>query len=376
MVRRARTEEHENHERWLVSYADFITLLFAFFVVMYSISSVNEGKYKVLSETMVGVFNNPQRSLDPMQVGDVTRQASSSNTIDFIDAQNPLDVVSEKTGAEQRDETLDDIADQVRFEFGDLIDQDLISVKGNELWVEIELKSSILFESGSAVLGERAQPILQDITDILRPYENPIQVEGFTDNVPIYTEEFPSNWELSSSRAAAVVRLFANENISPTRMAAVGYGEFQPIADNTTEEGRQKNRRVVLVVSRDASRNKSSAVLDKNKDVKGGELPFANPKGLSQRESASESKKEPSIEDVFDFSRDKQGNQQQNVASSLQNSGSSAENLTQSGEQGVRESVVERQRQRQLNRISENLTIQPIRTEDGGLLFTQPATEE
>jgi len=376
MVRRARTEEHENHERWLVSYADFITLLFAFFVVMYSISSVNEGKYKVLSETMVGVFNNPQRSLDPMQVGDVTRQASSSNTIDFIDAQNPLDVVSEKTGAEQRDETLDDIADQVRFEFGDLIDQDLISVKGNELWVEIELKSSILFESGSAVLGERAQPILQDITDILRPYENPIQVEGFTDNVPIYTEEFPSNWELSSSRAAAVVRLFANENISPTRMAAVGYGEFQPIADNATEEGRQKNRRVVLVVSRDASRNKSSAVLDKNKDVKGGELPFANPKGLSQRESASESKKEPSIEDVFDFSRDKQGNQQQNVASSLQNSGSSAENLTQSGEQGVRESVVERQRQRQLNRISENLTIQPIRTEDGGLLFTQPATEE
>ena len=239
--RRRHQEEHENHERWLVSYADFITLLFAFFVVMYSISSINEGKYKILSETLTGVFNQPDRSLKPIPIGD----------------ERPRTTEPERTSVEEQPsdnaasaDSLERIADSVRDAFGDLIASDQLSVRGNELWVEIELNSSLLFPSGDAVPNEMAFTLIEKVAKILAPYENPVHVEGFTDNLPINTAQYPSNWELSSARAASIVRMLAMDGVNPGRMAAVGYGEFQPVADNATAEGRARNRRVVLVVSR------------------------------------------------------------------------------------------------------------------------------
>jgi chemotaxis protein MotB len=130
----------------------------------------------------------------------------------------------------------------------DLIDQDLIIVRQNQFWVEVEIKSNILFSSGSANLEPAAIPLLKKIADILLRFPNFIQVEGLTDNAPINTMVYPSNWELSAARAASVVHLFTKLGIRPQRMMAVGYGEHRPVSDNSTPEGRQKNRRVVLVI--------------------------------------------------------------------------------------------------------------------------------
>lgn len=243
MARRRNHEEHENHERWLVSYADFITLLFAFFVVMYSISSVNEGKYKVLSESLVGVFSEPERAIKPIPIGDERPRTTEPDRSMIEDSPNS----STSAGPS---EPLQQIASSMREAFGDLIASEQLTVRGNELWVEIELNSSLLFPSGDAIPNEMAFTLVEKVAKILAPYENPIHIEGFTDNLPINTAQFPSNWELSAARAASIVRMLAMDGVDPGRMAAVGYGEFQPVADNATAEGRSRNRRVVLVISR------------------------------------------------------------------------------------------------------------------------------
>lgn len=240
--------DQENHERWLISYADFITLLFAFFVVMYSISSVNEGKYKVLSETLIGAFDvveDKPTSADPIELGEYAK----NSMIDFPGQANKEgDLID--NDREQLNQ-LDELSGQVEAAFADLIKSDEIAINGNETWVEISLSSSLLFSSGSAKPNSAARPILEEIAGILSGYKNPIRVEGFTDNVPINSAVFPSNWELSAARSATVVRLLAQEGIDPERMAAIGYGEYQPIASNDSTQGRNQNRRVVLVVSKD-----------------------------------------------------------------------------------------------------------------------------
>ncbi|WP_349970497.1 flagellar motor protein MotD [Pseudomonas caspiana] len=245
MARRRRPEEHENHERWLVSYADFITLLFAFFVVMYSISSVNEGKYKILSEALVGVFNDSERSMKPIPIGE-QRPLS-------VKPAEPLVKDSEQVDAgigQSETDPLKEIADEVRAGFGDLIKSNQMTVRGNELWIEIELSSGLLFGSGDAMPSDKAFTIIEKVARIIKPFDNPIHVEGFTDDQPISTAQYPTNWELSSARSASIVRMLAMEGVNPSRLASVGYGEFQPVASNATVEGRGRNRRVVLVISR------------------------------------------------------------------------------------------------------------------------------
>lgn len=250
--------DQENHERWLVSYADFITLLFAFFVVMYSISSVNEGKYKVLSETLIGAFDVPEvppASSEPIELSEYV----NNSMIDFPEKANKEgDLISDENsdGGEPQSQ-LDELSEQVEGAFADLIEDNDISVNGNETWVEISLNSNLLFTSGSARPSSGALPLIQEIAGILEGYENPVHVEGFTDNVPINSGIYPSNWELSAARSATVVRLLAQEGVDPERLAAVGYAEFQPIASNGSAQGRSENRRVVLVVSRDLNIRRS-----------------------------------------------------------------------------------------------------------------------
>ncbi|WP_213875992.1 flagellar motor protein MotD [Pseudomonas sp. dw_358] len=244
MARRRRHEEHENHERWLVSYADFITLLFAFFVVMYSISSVNEGKYKVLSQALVGVFNDPERSVKPIPIGDEHVLTTKPTEQLVKDSDQPDAAISSPITP------LQSIANQVNDAFGDLIKSDQLTVRGNEMWIEIELKSGLLFGSGDAIPSDKAFTIIDKVAQIIKPFDNPIHVEGFTDDQPIRTSQYPTNWELSSARSSSIVRMMAADGINPSRMASVGYGEFQPIASNATAQGRSSNRRVVLVISR------------------------------------------------------------------------------------------------------------------------------
>lgn len=246
-------EDKDNHERWLVSYADFMTLLMAFFVVMYSISQVNESKYRVLSNTLTEAFNNPELSREPIQVGDIAR----SQPLNVIDAQKGgLDEKHGNTGDMEAhtDSTeknpLQAMAQRLEDKFADMIGQQKITVRGNEEWLEIELKSELLFKPGAANIQLEAELILQDIATVLVDYDTTVRVEGFTDNKPIQSDRFPSNWELSAGRAAAVVKMLARMGLDPHKLAAVGYGEFQPKASNVTEAGRAANRRVVLMVSR------------------------------------------------------------------------------------------------------------------------------
>jgi chemotaxis protein MotB len=278
MARKHHHEENHNHERWLVSYADFITLLFAFFVVMYSISS-DEGKYKVLTDSLEAVFNNTPDQKSPISmIENDANNVSSANhlfslpllTKEVLENHQPLVMASDDSLQDNKTQNvkiensdiatslpeknnLKTITSQLQESFSGLIEQDLLSINANDQWIEVDIKSSILFASGQASLSYSAQEVIQKIASVLVGYENAIQVEGFTDNVPIETSQYPSNWELSSARAAAIVRLMVDASIKPERLAAVGYGEFQPIADNESELGRQKNRRVVLVISKDLS---------------------------------------------------------------------------------------------------------------------------
>jgi chemotaxis protein MotB len=272
MARRRRShEEHENLERWLVSYADFITLLFAFFVVMYAISSVNEGKYRVLSETLNSVFMTTPTADEPIQVGERLRDVISDPDAPLAprphsgdgDSDVPSDAPGDLTGAGsgrdgtggegdggdfRHDGTVTRITDEILISMQEYIDNDLMTINQVGDRIEIEMKERMLFPSGQARLTRNALVPLRALSKTLRRVPSHLQVEGHTDNVPIATNAFPSNWELSAARAASVVHFLARQGVEPYRMAAVGLGEHRPIADNDDAQGRAANRRVTVVV--------------------------------------------------------------------------------------------------------------------------------
>lgn len=255
--RKKRVEEHENHERWLVSYADFITLLFAFFVVMYAISSVNEGKYRVLSDTMVEAFSEKVDEQGEQKMPLMSDQASQGEFVGRSQDKNLEAEQHEQQSQHQQNRPADIpptdnrmwvVASNLDSALQGFVDQGLVKINMQGDRVEVQLSSKMLFSSGSASLALEARKALRDIAIIIRPLDNEIMVEGHTDDIPISTQAFPSNWELSSSRAAAVVDYMSREGVDPSRMAAIGYGEFRPISSNDTPEGRAKNRRVTLVL--------------------------------------------------------------------------------------------------------------------------------
>ncbi len=248
MARRKPTShESDNTDRWMVSYADFVTLLFAFFVVMYAMSSVNEGKYRVLADTMNEAFKVAPKSPDPIQIGKENKVVSSAETTKTII--KPIKVLPKSQRTYKRE--MQQIAKTVSKSVQPLIDQGLIKVTKHDLWVEIEMNSKILFSSADSELEDEAFPALKALAEVLKKLPNSIDVEGHTDNVPIQNELFPSNWELSASRAASVVHLFTRYGVNPKRLSSIGYAEFRPVASNTTAEGRLRNRRVKIVVLAD-----------------------------------------------------------------------------------------------------------------------------
>jgi len=269
MARKKRHEEHANHEAWAIPYADLMTLLLAFFVVMYAVSSVNEGKYKVMAEAMTAAFGGPPRSVTPVQVGktqltgsDQDRPApltkgrisgpSQPTAMDPVtrlsamasQANMPLDKGRLQAARQQ----LESIATQLERALSPLVDRKLVLVRRADLWLEVQINSDILFTPGSATLDPLARDTLYKLADVLGGAPNPVRVEGYTDNRPINTYQFPSNWELSAARAASVVHLFSRSGMPEEQLAMIGYGEFRPIADNATVEGRNSNRRVLLVI--------------------------------------------------------------------------------------------------------------------------------
>lgn len=225
-------EPAESTDRWLVSYADFITLLFAFFVVMYSISNVNLGKYRVLSDSVSTAFSAQSNSPFPIgsQLGVSVQRAPIA-----VGLIGQTGLVSMQETAAKLDKRLQK-----------WVKKGMIAVNGNEKWLEIEIKSSLLFKSGDALLSAEAANVLSELTSIVKTTKNPLYVSGYTDDVPINTGRYPTNWELSAARSASVVRLLAQSGINPARMGAIGYGEYRPIVANDSAINRQKNRRVVV----------------------------------------------------------------------------------------------------------------------------------
>lgn len=269
-------EEHTNHEAWAIPYGDLVTLLLAFFVVMYAMSSVNEGKYRVLSDSLAAAFRGSPRTIQPIQVGQ--KSVGSGADINMTIVQQAMlegqpremlepatmqftDVISRKTrnAAEnayhaeaQHDsgavQELEEVATEVERAMSDLIRDQMIVVRRHGLWVEVEIRTDILFPSGVATLSTEAQQVIKQLAGTLKPFPNPIRVEGHTDNRPIKSAAFYSNWELSAARAASVVHLFTESGMDPRRLAVLGLGEYRPAQSNDTEQGRNINRRVLLVI--------------------------------------------------------------------------------------------------------------------------------
>ena len=291
--KRRHEEEHENHERWAIPYGDLLTLLLAFFVVMYSISSVNAGKYRVLSDSLYAAFRGEPRTLEPIEVGHKRVGSGADLRVSVVEqamlkgqprslltpvplalatpvpnepyhddmpppgnengvraATGPAHPEDAAEAAKQRANAimLARVADDVVKAMSGLIKQNLVVVRRKQSWIEVEIRTDILFPSGSARLAPNAIDIIRRLADVLARFPNPVRVEGFTDDIPIRTVQFYSNWELSAARAGSVVHVLSDRGVARERLAVVGFGDQHPVASNTTAPGRNANRRVTVVI--------------------------------------------------------------------------------------------------------------------------------
>jgi chemotaxis protein MotB len=258
MARRHRPEEHENHDRWLVSYADFITLLLALFVVMYAASRLKDGQYdQVLAGSFVSAFGaQPNRSDKAVLAPDVILPKRARKTAPIIASTLPTpedDLAVRKArrfveAQRQQKDQMDIIAREIIAAFGSLVEDGQVRVIHSNLGLGVEINASVLFSPGQALLQQDSSRVIEAVAQVLKNDSHAIQVEGHTDNIPIITEKFPSNWELSAVRASSVVRLMIGNGVDGARLTAAGYGENRPVGPNDTEEGRMRNRRVTIMI--------------------------------------------------------------------------------------------------------------------------------
>lgn len=306
MGRKKKHAEHENHERWLVSYADFMTLLFALFVVLYGFAMTKQTEVKALVQGLIQSFTEmgfvTARPGSVVLTGNMGIQHANDST--NISASTPNQVVNIvqapvqgaggmlDTGQPPTQQPLpakkNDVMDQDQLALDSqndnssgapfdmlkkelnasleaLVSAGLINIKTNDNWLTIELSAGLIFPSGSSTLLLKAKPILSEIGKTLAPLHNYVRVRGYTDNLAISNELFPSNWELSSARAISVLKYLNAEGIPPAQMAVEGYGEYSPFVSNDTEAGRAMNRKVVIAVSRYSYKPKPLKVLQEPK---------------------------------------------------------------------------------------------------------------
>lgn len=258
---RVRHQENEQEplDRWLVSYADYVTLMFALFVVLYSIAIHKEEQYKTISETLSQVFDKPVDK----QTG-VTGEAVLTDNQPRSDYQQFGASLEVPSGPEivadakeqpvlekpQFGNPLVSLQQQLTQSLANLIEKGVAKVESDEDWLTIQLNSGLLFPSGSGSPIASADIVLKEIVTLLNQTNNVIRVRGYTDNETIHNEIFDSNWELSMARAMAVLRRLQALGVNPERMAAEGYGQYSPFADNSTSAGRTENRKVVIAVSK------------------------------------------------------------------------------------------------------------------------------
>lgn len=231
--------DRENHDRWLISYADFITLLFAFFVVMYAVSAVNESKYRVLAEALGDAFGKT-----PTQADTPVPNLQPAKPLPPDVKQRTL---KQQQALEER-EHMKEVANNLLEAMGPLVKEGKVRVTQSRRGVTIEINANVLFKAGEASLEPGSLDVLRAVAHTLAREPFNLEITGHTDNVPINSPQFPSNWELSAVRASSVVRLFADNGIAPERLYAIGREASQPVASNATPEGRARNRRVELLI--------------------------------------------------------------------------------------------------------------------------------
>lgn len=221
-------EKHANNERWLLTYADLITLLLVFFVVMYSISSADENKFKKLSASMQKAFNVlVLQGTDTTAVGGEAGPDQGNALLDsFISTRSDILKVADELGVGSH-----------------------VNVALQREGIAISLSGNLLFDSGRADLKPGSVKILDKIAERLKAMPNEVRVEGFTDNIPVGSDQYPTNWELSTARATMVVRYLSEvAGVPPARLSAQGFAEYRPVTDNNTKVNRAQNRRVDILI--------------------------------------------------------------------------------------------------------------------------------
>ena len=233
-MKKRREEKPENNERWLLTYSDLITLLMVFFVVLYSASNINQKKYENLANSMSYAFTGGTG------ISDEESGQSLAESID--DGELAALVQSEEEKLQSLEEQVDSMIKELGLE-------DSVSTSIEDRGLVISFNDIIFFDSAKADIKENMKSKLVVLSAILNKIDNYVRVEGHTDNIPIKNENYNSNWQLSSTRASNVVEfLIGQGGISPDRLSAVGYGEYRPISDNNTDEGRAQNRRVDILI--------------------------------------------------------------------------------------------------------------------------------
>lgn len=233
-MKKKKPEGHMNHERWLLSYSDFMTLLMILFVVMFAMSSVDQTKYKQLTESMRVAMGGGKTIIGNESAVSIKDKSSQVNT--------EIKAEDEESKLEQLKSQVDKYLEQNGMKGS-------VSTQIDERGLVVSINDTLFFDSGRAEMKTEPQKKLIEIGKMVNQLDNYIRVEGHTDNVPISNGQFSSNWQLSSARAANVTEfLIASCGIQPQKLSAVGYGEYRPILDNSTEEGRAKNRRVDIII--------------------------------------------------------------------------------------------------------------------------------
>lgn len=253
MKRRRRTKSHPSHERWLVSYADFITLMFAFFVVMYSTAQVDKKKVGELAQAIQAAFQ--KLGVFPANSSQVPITAAMPMPISAIENPKPPEPVGTIVNPEKdllgnaENGDLGPLRKELQQALQEEISRREVDLRTVPDGLVISLREVGFFESGSAAVRSNSQPAFGRIVSLLSPLRYRLRIEGHTDPVPIHNAQFASNWELSTARATELVRiLITDHGFAPERLSAAGFAEYHPIAGNDTADGRAQNRRVDVVV--------------------------------------------------------------------------------------------------------------------------------
>jgi chemotaxis protein MotB len=238
-ARRQGPDPHATRDRWLVSYADFITLLFAFFTTMYAISTVDNQKLTDMVDSMRTAFD--AKKVDPQRPRNTPRP--------------------QLTPPDPHPGALDELKSRLSKRLEAQITGGQVGLEVDPRGLVITIREAGVFQMGSADLSPAARGVLREVADAMQDVDNPVRIEGHTDDVPIHTARFQSNWELSTARATTVIAFFVQERgLSPTRFSAAGYGEFKPRVVGDSQDARAQNRRVDIVILNDATRKAEEPV--------------------------------------------------------------------------------------------------------------------